>query len=511
MDQLLDQLAPGDQEVRSRIRLAQTNPTQYAKKFRERLEARNAEDEPIDFWLQLVDALDQHGWSWSVDWKASADDVMHALTKVLTKKKLHAKWLTAPYDPGAHLHERTDQLLAWCGRALSAHGLAVIAFDISSDSFELSVVRTSELSALQKAAKQLGGGIDSFAPKRPLTVPLPSATREAPKKFESVQTPQLWMGRDDYFRVPGITIESANGTTLCDLRTWPPKKRALGAAKLSYTSSPRGHEVAHNIVRLYRDGAWTEPATGTVRASLRGEKPVELISAIPRGFDTDHAYFVSDLLVLFPTEPTVRGGLTRRPLVWSGGKKLAPARGLPDARAKKGTRRERFPSFLRTGIVELGNGEDLLVWEGRLWERHGPGFRALKTPKRFEVDTFFFFQTAPGPKGTRSFVHVTAKNEVVLTSLDDGTSRVLAKSAETLHAPRAAGERGVLLRVGRSGNAKAPLLRLAHFDGRPMTDIAASAFGVRTDDTVEAHGVTGDWLWVAHQKAIKRLPLFAFG
>lgn len=294
---------------------------------------------------------------------------MHALTKVLTKKKLNAKWLTAPYDPGAHLHERTDQFLAWCGRALSAHGLAVIAFDISSDSFELSVVRTSELSALQKAAKQLGGGIDSFAPKKPLTVPLPSATREAPKKFESVQTPQLWMGRNEHFRVPGVTIEAPNDTTVCDLRTWPPTRRSLGAPKLTYASSPRGHEVAHRIVRLYRDGAWTEPPTGAVLATLRGKRTVELISAIPRG---------------------------------------------------------------------------------------------------------------------------------------------LGKSKEQLSAPRSAGEHGVLVRVGRSGNAKLALLRLVHFDGRPMTDIAASAFGVRSDDTVEAFGVTDHWLWVAHQKAIKRLPLRAF-
>lgn len=436
---------------------------------------------------------------------------MHALTRVLTKKKLNAKWLTAPYDPGDHLSTRTDQFIMWCGRALSAHGLAVIAFDISSDSFELTVVPLAELSELQKAAKRIGGSIDSFAPKTPLAQPLARAVRVAPKKFQSIATPRLWMDSDDYFRVPGITVEKPRGIVLYDVRSWPPKQRSVGAEKVTYAHSPRGHEVSHRVIHRIVDGQWSHEATGSFSATLKGKKTVELISQIPSGFDTNRAHFVSDLLVIFPTEPTIRIGKTRRPLVWNGSKKLAPARGLPDARAKKGNRRDPFPSFLRMGVVELGNGDELLVWEGKFWERHGPGFRALnKQPKQLEVRTYSFFQGAPGPKGTRSFVHVSAKNHVLLTSLDDGSSRVLGRSAERIDAPRAAGEHGVLVRVGRSGNAKLPVLRLAHFDGRPMTDIAASAFGVRSDDTVQAFGVSGDWLWVAHEKAIKRLPLRAF-
>lgn len=505
---LLTKLAPGAKSVHARVRLAIDDPETYAKKFRSKLEDRNAEDDPIDPWLQFVDALEDASLEWAVDWKASADDVVHALTQVLKKKKLKPALLTSVYDPGAHLSTRTNDFIAWCGRALSAHGLAVVSLDIESDSFELTVIPTKDLSELQRAAKKAGGAIISHAPKSPLTKPLPAFKPQAAKRFESFAVPRLWMHRDNYFRCPGVWSNEEKGTTLYDVRSWPPKKRQLGAPKLEFANSPRGHEVAHRVMHRIVDGVWSEEAEGTFLVTMKGKKPVELISKFPSGFDTHQAHFIEDLLVVFPTEPTIRGGKNRRPLVWNG-KTFEPARGLPDARAKKGNRRDAFPSFLRMGVVETGKGEELLVWENTLWQRSAAGFRALKKP-RLEIPVYDFFQGVAGPPGTRTFVHFV-KDALHLTSLDDGSSRLLARFKNVrCDTPRSAGAHGVIVRARRSSNAKAPLLQWVHFDDREPTPIPASAFGVRSDDTVQAFGVTDDWLWIAHERAIKRLPLAAF-
>ncbi|MFT3713169.1 MAG: hypothetical protein QM817_36405 [Archangium sp.] len=508
---LLERLAPAAKNTHARARLALEKPDQYAKKFRQQLEDRNVEDEPVDAWLQLVDALGDAKLAFGVDWKASAEDIAFALGEVLKTKKLPLKFLTAPYDAAAHLSTRTDQFIAWCGRALSAHGLSVISLDIESDSFELTVVPRSDVAVLQRAAKTLGGAITSHAPSTPLTSPLPVVLRQASGRFESVATPQFWSDREEWFRAPGPLAHHEKGTTLFDLRRWPPKKRELGAPKLSLACSPRGHEVVHRVTRPYRDGDWGE-AQGTLRVTFAGKKPLDLLPHVPDGFDPESIHFVGDLLVLFPTEPTCRDGRTRRPLVWTG-KKLEPARGLPDAKPKKGSRREPFPAFLRMGLIECGDGEELLVWEGRVWERHGAlAFREVKSLRSLDVTTSFF-QGVPGPKGSPTFVYLSqdSKRRSLLTRVSrrDGSQTLLLRTDRRCLCIRTAPDGTVVARLSRYSRPKDPLLLVVHPDGA-TSEIAATQFGVKLDDSVSAFGRTEDWLWVADRQALKRIRALSF-
>ncbi|CAN5925020.1 hypothetical protein BH11MYX4_BH11MYX4_01480 [soil metagenome] len=279
-----------------------------------------------------------------------------------------------------------------CGRALSAHGLAVVQLDIASASYELTVIQRKDVLRAKDLAKKAGGAIVLHGPKTPLktalAAPAPKATGSAKidkKKFgwlvrhnDLVQMPGVlrWTGE-----APGQMLDSGKiaktdtqKTSLVDCRVWPPKETLISKGRHSVVydhahASRIHHAVSYPLV----DDEFLPRPIGTLRIERTKQPPADILERLPDGFDIKIAAWIGDLAVLFPDEPTVRGKTARRPLVWNG-KTLAPAKGLPDAIAKKGTRSDPWPSFLRAGFARSGAGVDVLIWEGNGFTAKGETF-----------------------------------------------------------------------------------------------------------------------------------------
>lgn len=503
----------GDAKVRARLALLARDEGAYAKRYREALEDRNVEDDPIDPWLQLVDALGDADLLCGIDWKLAAEDVAGNLVRVATKKKLPVKKLFAFYDEDAHLMTRTLDFIALAGRALSAHRVALVELAIDSDSYELTLVRWRDVAALQRLAKRVGGEIVLHAPTTPLAKPLPAP----PPKPKNAKLVALKVPGVDWMRHPhevgrGVVIPTAKNTTLLDLSTWPPKKASLGIAKARVAMRPAGGaRVVWSIWHPLEDGAFQPRPTGTLRVE-RGKKTVELLAKLPDHFEPETVGFVGDLVVLLPTEPTVRHGVTRRPLVWDG-KALAPARGLRDAKPAKGTRRDPFPSFLKQGFGRLGDGRDFLVWEGKAWFAKGRAFEPA-----FSIATvsgYPIFRAVPSPNGCfyrapGKKPRVSVLREIVATGktwTDIERSRLDGVFDEVETAPDG---RCVLI-ANRYADAKRPALAIFDPVQSAWTMVPATTFGLRKDDPVRAfgfgagqHGET--FVWVLDNETLKQLP-----
>lgn len=510
---LAELLAPGVKPVAARLKLAAEDEDRYRKRFRARRAERNVEDQPVDLFLELTDAVGVAGHLCGVDWKFAAHDVEGNLRRVLKKKKLPAdRWL-AFYDEDAHLSTKTLAFIGLCGRAFSAHGWSLVEMDISSDSHELTVVPRARLAEAQKLARALGGAIVHHGPAKPLAAPLPPAPRKKPAaRLVSLKVP----GADhDGFEglESGFLVPTVKDTRIVDCRRWPPRQSRVPSPKADVVERPGGgarivHRVWHPIV----DGAFTAKAIGTLVVET-GRARVELIDRLPPWFDPWGAGFAGGRVVIFPTEPTVREGTTRRPLVWDG-KKLQPAPGLPDAKPVRGNRRDAFPSFIRRGFARTGDGTELVIWEGRGWVL-GKGGRFVPVCTLVAAGTYDPIAGVPAESDAFFYLAPTEKHggtvmrEVRLGGGARGTDVERGRVAGLLEHPRLAPDGTVVAASNRSGDARKPVLVAFHPSSGEWTEIPAGLFGVRKDDAVDAFGfgeASGEpYLWILDGQTVKRL------
>ena len=514
---LAEILAPKHAETRRRVTLAVDDPDAYAKKYAEELEDRNAEDDPVDPWLALVTALtnDDIELATSRDWKDAAEEVQAGLARVVAKKKLGKPDLFAFYDEDAHLKTKTNDFIALCGRALSAHGLAVVELDLPSDSFELTVIPWKDVARAKELARKAGGGLILHGPKTPLAKPLVAAPAKPGPAAKIERKKFGWrMEHDDAFaRLPGVLRvvgEAKRKTFLVDCRAWPPKEKLLGVGQFKVAMHP-ADDAKRVLYRVYHELDEAQESvprpSGTLRVERPGHPPVDLLDRLPDDYEVALAAWIGELVVLFPDETTarIRGG--KRPLVWNG-ETLAPARGLPDATLHGG--------FLRgVGVARTGSGQDVVLWEGMGFVAKGEAFQKAWTLVP-DLPTYDKVVGAPAPGDGFFYVHRRTSRKgptTILREARDGRCAPRARlDFRVWGQPVAAPNGAIVLGVNRSGAPKKPVLAIFHPATSELTLVPPNVLAFRTDDIADAYGVSrgkgkdGAFLWVLDDEEIRRVP-----
>lgn len=535
---LAELLAPGHVGTRRAVTLAVDKPAAYQQKYADDLEDRNADDDPVDPWLTLDAALTDEAVELArpIDWKESADEIEASLRGVVGRqRKLRKDPRFDPakvfgfYDPDAHLRTKTIDFIAQCGRALSAHGLAVVSLDIGSDSYELTVIPWADVARAQVLARQAGGGIVLHGPKTPLRAPLPGPAPR-PRGPLKIDTHRLrWQVMADSFRqLPGGVVRwvgdapgetTARGKTVArdtqetlivDCRAWPPRQVTAGRGRNAVVMTDDGSRIIHRVHYTLTDGAWSTRPSGVLRIERRGQAPVDLLDHLPDNFTLFMAAFVGDLVVLIPTHEAIRGKIARRPLVWNG-TRLAPAKGLADATPTKGTKRNPWPWFLRAGVARTGDGRDVLIWEGKGYTATGDRFvQTWQLAPDLPVGEPIFGRAAPGD----GFFYVHArrgKPGAVIRHATGGASTVRARIHQRVHLPPCRAPDGrLVMGLNRYGKPKSAALAIFHPDTEEVTMVPAHVLGFTRDDQPDAYGVSAPargepFLWVLDDEQLRRV------
>lgn len=541
---LAELIAPGHAKTKAMVALALSDPAAYAVKYAEELEDRNAEDDPVDPFLALVTALTHEDirLAAGVDWKESAEEIQAAIEQVIVKQKklrknaaaFDAKKVFAFYDEDAHLMTKADAFLALCGRALSAHGLALVELDISSDSHELTVIPLADVAEAKVLAKKGGGGLVSLSPKTPLKAPLAKAAPKAKAKAK-VQTLRLkWnVNADDFARQPGLIRWTGYGvgemdekgrtakvstlkTMLVDCSTWPPKESLLLNAAVDVIFGADGSKILHRVRHEIVNEKFLPRPSGVLRVERPKKPAADILQKLPDGFDVDEVGWAGELAVIFPSEPTIRGKESRRPLVWNG-RALSPAKGLPDLTAAKGTPKDRWPSFRRCGFARTGDGRDVIIWGGQAFIAKGQTFVKMcdLVP---DLDPYETTIGVPAPGAGFFYLHrPSAKSSpaAVIRHAEKGRCTEVARLLYVAgDAPRLTPDGRVLIGLNRYAAPKKPVLAVFHPETSEITYVPPEMLAVRKDDPVDAYGVTPSsskgeaylWAWAVQDDLLRRVP-----
>ncbi|MEO6777044.1 MAG: hypothetical protein ABI467_29200 [Kofleriaceae bacterium] len=516
-------LAPRHAVVAKAVDLAATEPDVYAKGYTARLADRFAEDDPVDPWLAMISAVtdDRIHLGVSLDWKESASEIAAAIQRVVTTqgklrkaaKHFDARAAFAFYDEDAHLETKTLAFIDLCGRALSAHGLALVEFDLASDSYELTVIPWNDLAAAQRLARTAGGKLILRAPKTPLAKPLP-APPPKPKSPMQLDTFRFGRGLDgnkvswrvdpnEFEQTPGFLFRYEYDTQLVDCRVWPPKITRVTHEQVDVVVHERNG--ARILWKTYNDQRllWIERP---------GRASVDLIARLPPKFYIERALWIGDLAVFLPQDFTVgQFKELRRPLVWNG-KMFAPAKGLPAAKPKSFSD-NRWPPAVTRGFARTGDGVDVLIWEGYGWVVKGDGF-VKKWKLLRDLDKWWLIVGAPGPGNSFYFQHRLAgtdANFATFREARDGVCRERVRFAEVVEGPlRGTFDGRVIFGVNRSGRAKTPVIGVFHPATAELTWVPPHLLGFKRDDQVDAYGVVAPtkgtpYLWVLDDDSARRI------
>lgn len=511
-------LAPNHAEPKRRVGLAIDDPDAYAKKYAKELEDRFAEDDPVDPWLALVTALTNEDieLAASIDWKDSAEEVQAALARVVAKKKLGGPDVFAFYDEDAHIKTKTLDFITLCGRALSAHGLAVVELDLPSDSYELTVIPWKDVARAKDLAKKAGRALVVHGPKTPLAKPLaaPPPKPGPPAKIDKKKFGWCVAHDEDFARLPGVLRTTGEATEtkdtrktfLLDCRVWPPKEKlvAPGLFKLSVHPADEAKRILYRVYLQVVGGKIATRPSGLLRVERPNHPPVDLLARLPDHYTVDLAAWIGDRAVFFPATVGKQG---KRPLVWNG-KTLTPAKGLPEAKLSGG--------FLRgVGVARTGDGEDVL-----LWERMGFVARGDRFVKAFELvanlQVYEKVIGAPAPGDGFFYVHqLRAKSgpQAILREARRGKCVERARLDFVVWGqPVAAPDGRIVFGVNRCGAPKAPVLGVFHPTTNEITLVPPNVLAFRKDDIAAGYGVSpgkgkdGAFLWVLDDEELRRVP-----
>jgi hypothetical protein len=350
------------------------------------------------------------------------------------------------------------------------------------------------------------------APKTPLARPLPAPP---PKAKSGAKLDKHVFGRgingnkvdwrvdhDQFEQTPGFLFRVDSTVAIVDCRVWPPK---LSPAAKTYAETAI-HEG--NGSRITYDNRDEEPRR--LRIERPGRPAIDLSSQRPKEFDIDRAIWIGDRAVFLPEDYTARG-TGRRPLVWNG-KKLAPAKTLPAAKPKRGTKKDPYPTFLRRGHARTGEGVDVLIWEGWGWIAKGDGF-VKKWKLLPELDAWNPIVGAPAPGDGFFFHHRLAGKRADIATLRearDGVCRERIRFRQVVDGPpRTTMDGRVIFGLNRYGSAKTPVLGVFHPETDELTWVPPTVLGFRKDDQVEAYGVAPNkgepYLWVLDDYTVRRI------
>ncbi len=150
-------LVPDDVEgLWAEVQLALTEPALYHSRFTDDLENRGIFDaQGVRPWLALVDGLQRRGQNCELDWKLDMGDLVWNL-KQLKSVQQQAISLDALEESEAEGFDALQE----AGSFLQTQGLALLSFDIDSDSYPLSVVDNSAVEPLLGLAQRLRQKLD---------------------------------------------------------------------------------------------------------------------------------------------------------------------------------------------------------------------------------------------------------------------------------------------------------------------------------------------------------------
>lgn len=127
------------------------------EQWEERLDNRGIQGLVPDLaWIALVDALDQLGLVWEIDWKQDAQTILFAVGSLLDRRG----WLLPAADrqlEQAISHDSyTFDILGELHKWLRPHGIVLGHLDINSDSYVLIVVKEDECGEIERLAATCG-------------------------------------------------------------------------------------------------------------------------------------------------------------------------------------------------------------------------------------------------------------------------------------------------------------------------------------------------------------------
>ena len=272
------------------------------------------------------------------------------------------------------------------------------------------------------------------------------------------------------------------------------------------------HRVGHEIV----NEKFLPRPIGVLRVERPKKPAADILQKLPDEFDVDEVGWAGDLAVIFPSEPTIRGKKSRRPLVWNG-KTLSPAKGLPDLTAPKGTPKDRWPSFRKCGFARTGDGQDVIIWGGQAFVAKGETFVKMcdLVP---DLDPYETTIGVPAPGAGFFYVHQPrgkSSPAAVIRHAEKGRCTEVARLLYTTgDSPRLTPDGRVLVGLNRYAAPKKPVLAVFHPETNEITYVPPEMLAVRKDDPLDAYGVTPSsskgeaylWGWVVQDDLLRRVP-----
>lgn len=159
---------PKAKKVKIDVTQAFSEPAAYVKKNKKALNERNiSEPTPELPWIAVIDGLAKLKASFGLDWKADAEDVAWAISKLGGPKK--PKWLA-----DEALDDRsTWELLELAGQELAKAGKQLASLDTASDEYNLVLFSKKKLAGVKKLVKAAKQQLEIFTGAR-----LASATQQ---------------------------------------------------------------------------------------------------------------------------------------------------------------------------------------------------------------------------------------------------------------------------------------------------------------------------------------------
>jgi len=150
---------------------------------------------------------------------------------------------------------------------------------------------------------------------------------------------------------------------LAEVAGWPPKPRKLATGWRRGFAWRSDGAYLIDASRLDDDN---KKQIGNVTLVERGNsKPI----ALPAGVEVERFAFIGDDLFAFPRDWVYRTAAAKTPLVMAG-RTWKPVPGLPKAKPPPPPRTSRGSwDFAIAGVATTGDGADVILWEGRGYER----------------------------------------------------------------------------------------------------------------------------------------------
>jgi len=154
---LSEKLSLGSENVVGEVVQALDHPELYLEQWEERLDNRGIDEPILDLaWIALVDALDELGLAWEIDWKQDAETILFAVGSLLDCRG----WLLPATDrrleQAISQDSYTFDLLGELHKWLRPHGIVLGHLDINSDSYVLIVVKEDECEEIERLAATSG-------------------------------------------------------------------------------------------------------------------------------------------------------------------------------------------------------------------------------------------------------------------------------------------------------------------------------------------------------------------